>query len=474
MKKEIKQKLVFNGATFKKRADFKNLIFTQDAEFSNARFEDNVYFNKTEFKKEADFHESEYGRIACFYGTIFEKIPNFSSSVFFSGSKLNLINSTLSKPSYSFGDLKEKIEEKIKEKIPKPEDPNDKKEKRNLKREWLKKRDKNADDYRDSFRTLKNALLKDNNLLDAQEHHRLELYCKEIELSNAMEKTIPTDKHLESEIKGMNFNIRKFKEWIDGLHLAFYRNLCDHHTDLLKILNNLAILVALFALFALGLKEAASIIEPVNKMADLLYDVVVTQVFEFFKFKTILQENRVASRSVLYGLVLGIVLGAILFICSISKIVLEICKSQIFKEDIKNFLFKDLFLLLKLCFFCIVFLLGLGLIDVIPGLPMEKAIYIISFSSLFIILFIWLISLRSLLARYLIVLVAYAGFFYTLCNQPLFINPFIGGLFNGDKELPVIFQNPFFITLAIVYSFLMFLLLFSLQKTARKNSIVPS
>lgn len=70
---KIKQKLVFKGATFKKRADFKNLIFTQEANFSNARFEDNVYFNNSEFKKEADFHESEYGRVACFYEAEFEK-----------------------------------------------------------------------------------------------------------------------------------------------------------------------------------------------------------------------------------------------------------------------------------------------------------------------------------------------------------------------------------------------------------------
>ncbi|MEE6620391.1 hypothetical protein VWN47_10825, partial [Campylobacter jejuni] len=37
--------------------------------------------------------------------------------------------------------------------------------------------DKFANDFRDSFRTFKNALIKDNNLLDASNFHKYELYC---------------------------------------------------------------------------------------------------------------------------------------------------------------------------------------------------------------------------------------------------------------------------------------------------------
>nr|WP_251823435.1 hypothetical protein [Campylobacter jejuni] len=45
--------------------------------------------------------------------------------------------------------------------------------------------DKFANDFRDSFRTFKNALIKDNNLLDASNFHKYELYCKEIELKES-------------------------------------------------------------------------------------------------------------------------------------------------------------------------------------------------------------------------------------------------------------------------------------------------
>lgn len=47
----------------------------------------------------------------------------------------------------------------------------------------IKPIDKFANDFRDSFRTFKNALVKDNNLLDASNFHKCELYCKEIELN---------------------------------------------------------------------------------------------------------------------------------------------------------------------------------------------------------------------------------------------------------------------------------------------------
>lgn len=39
---------------------------------------------------------------------------------------------------------------------------------------------------------------------------------------------------------------------MDFLLLGFYRKLCDHHTDFLKVFNNLILLIALYALFVFG------------------------------------------------------------------------------------------------------------------------------------------------------------------------------------------------------------------------------
>lgn len=60
--------------------------------------------------------------------------------------------------------------------------------------------------------------------------------------------------------------------------------------------------------------------------------------------------------------------------------------------------------------------------------------------------------------------------YYIYGSNITILNPFIGKLIN-DK----IFSNdPLFIYLTFAYTILIFLVLFSLQKTARKNSIVPS
>ncbi|HDZ4990439.1 TPA: hypothetical protein RTG39_000641 [Campylobacter jejuni] len=39
---------------------------------------------------------------------------------------------------------------------------------------------------------------------------------------------------------------------MDFLLLGFYRKLCDHHTDFLKVFNNLILLIALYVLFVFG------------------------------------------------------------------------------------------------------------------------------------------------------------------------------------------------------------------------------
>ncbi len=82
--------------------------------------------------------------------------------------------------------------------------------------------------YRDLFRKLKSNRITHHNLIDASELHTQELYARELELKHKGKKTL--------------------KEKIDYWQLVFYRNLCEHHTDLLLNLKWLAITIGLFAL----------------------------------------------------------------------------------------------------------------------------------------------------------------------------------------------------------------------------------
>ncbi|HEB7570673.1 TPA: pentapeptide repeat-containing protein, partial [Campylobacter coli] len=157
---------------------------------------------------------------ACFYGVKFDKTPNFSQAIF--KGNLNVVNTNLN---FTFDNLEEKIKQEYgsykSQRIAKEAGviPN-------LYQE--KSLDKFANDFRDSFRNFKSTLIKDNNLLDASNFHKYELYCKELELKNKKDKTL--------------------KDRIDKWQLSFYRKLCDHHTDILQSLNSLILVIGIFVL----------------------------------------------------------------------------------------------------------------------------------------------------------------------------------------------------------------------------------
>ena len=90
---------------------------------------------------------------------------------------------------------------------------------------------------------------------------------------------------------------------------------------------------------------------------------------------------------------------------------------------------------------------------------------------LFIILYLWLVCLDSIFLRYIVVIVAYIVASVALGDNIAILNPLIGKLIADDKTMT---NDPLFATITLAYTILTLLVLFSLQKTARKNSIVPS
>ena len=195
---------------FENKVNFMNFVFGDKMRFKQCTFKDNVYFNNSIFKDSADFSQCEFEKTANFYGVEFKKVPNFSQTQF-KGS-LNVVNTNLD---FDFESLKEKIKQEHRQ-----QNTNSKKSLVHF-----------VNDFRDSFRGFKNALIKDNNLLDASEFHRCELYCKELELDSKENKTIK-DK------------VEKWQLWV-------YHKLCDHHTDLVLNLKWLVYTIALYV-FLLG------------------------------------------------------------------------------------------------------------------------------------------------------------------------------------------------------------------------------
>ncbi|EKJ5774959.1 pentapeptide repeat-containing protein [Campylobacter coli] len=230
-------KLVLQKELFEKSVNFERCVFLQDINFKDYTFNEitfntcifkgNAYFNNSNFTKGVDFHECEFEKTACFYGVKFDETPNFSQALF--KSNINIINSNLN---FDFTKLDKKI--------------------RLLSSQGEGKYDYEiANNFRDSFRNFKSTLIKDNNLLDASNFHKYELYCKEIELKNKKDKTL--------------------KDKIDKWQLFFYRKLCDHHTDLLLNLRWLVVVVGFFVsvLFALRYGDG-NLLQFFNKDNDLL------------------------------------------------------------------------------------------------------------------------------------------------------------------------------------------------------------
>ncbi|MBZ7935573.1 hypothetical protein H2279_02795 [Campylobacter sp. B0100352/1] len=80
--------------------------------------------------------------------------------------------------------------------------------------------------YRDLFRKLKSNRIAHHNQIDASELRTQELYARELELEHKKDKSL--------------------KEKIERWQLIFYKNLCEHHTDLLKAFHSFFIMLGIF------------------------------------------------------------------------------------------------------------------------------------------------------------------------------------------------------------------------------------
>ncbi|MCV3375837.1 pentapeptide repeat-containing protein [Campylobacter sp. IFREMER_LSEM_CL2151] len=390
---------------------FKNSIFTKKLFFSKIKFLENTNFSNCHFKDYADFHECEFEKTASFYGATFDKAPNFSQAIF-KGS-LNAVNTNLN---FTFDNLQEKIKQEY-------EDFNkNERDKKPL--------DKFANDFRDSFRVFKNALIKDNNLLDASNFHKYELYCKELELKNKKDKT--------------------FKDVVDKYQLFFYRKLCDHHTDLLKVFHNLLIIIMLFSVFSFALDK----FKQPSIENNAKYHIVQVDTNESYIFK---EYNKTTYN--IFGLNINKESGKLdefiksnfVYVLILLFIVLPILSFNIFTN-----------LYIFVSFFYVIF-------NFLDFVALYTHIAIISLFVFFVLKFILLDDKQEII-RKIIIGISYIVCIFALLAKPSLMLPVFGSFLEKDSNA----TYPLLLSLSVVYFILVALVIFSLQKTARKNSIVPS
>ncbi|EKP6124952.1 pentapeptide repeat-containing protein [Campylobacter jejuni] len=585
----------FSNCYFKNEVYFKNNDFKQVI-FRNSKFNDNVYFNNAHFKDYVDFHECEFEKTASFYGVRFEKAPNFSACYFKEPKAVNLINVDIDKldfrsaedyiqDNYQDGNYKNAI--KNNEKIQK-----DEKELYRIENEHKLRYAKNL---KDSFRVIKDVLINQNNTLEAQEWHKLELYAKEKELEIQLSKN--KNDNLKKESKNQVYNPKDYEKfnyskiipliifllkiighlsvnilifvelvlvapfftimfycvyvvffiykiltfilksfypldinkfiifwrikfnkikrklivsgrkmldftlWSDCVLLQVYRNTSNHHTNFLKILNFTILMISLYAFMGFVFSKTINFILSFNSVSIIIASYIILLVFA-------LMLVNVKKQLYQYGVIL------IFMLCGAFTISMILFLSS---EYISIF-----------CF--LIYFLGV---------------------LIFYLFFICKIKLFIFLVRFF----AYMIFIATIITKPQFINPFTG-VFSSDKlyesqfekslndlnasaivNLASILQNDFNLHLkdqnisftelnsakaliiankenllklndanlnitkevlgekytellkiinqdkitentikstGVLYSIILLLCIFSLQKTARKNSIVPS
>lgn len=209
----FEQELDFSKAKFQKNASFKEAKFKRNISFSNTRFIDELYFNKAIFYSYADFHEAKFEKTVCFYGASFKKVPNFSSCYFKEPRAINFIGVDINKLDFkAIGDYIEQNykDDKFKEEVSKI--PNTKNADK-LKEIEQDHRLRSAKNVKDSFRAVKDVLIEQNNILEAQEWHKRELYAKEQELRIILEIQdgikITEDAGLKGDVKLQKIEIKK-------------------------------------------------------------------------------------------------------------------------------------------------------------------------------------------------------------------------------------------------------------------------
>ncbi|EAL9827334.1 pentapeptide repeat-containing protein [Campylobacter jejuni] len=214
----IKGTFTFDFCEIKEKVNFMNFEFENKVSFKMSKFKDNVYFNNSHFKDYVDFHECEFEKIACFYGVKFYKTPNFSACYFKEPKAVNLINVDIDK--LDFKSVEKYIEDNYQDESYKNEH-----------------KLRYAKNLKDSFRVIKDVLITQNNTLEAQEWHKLELYAKEKELEIQLSKN--KNDNLKKESKNQVYNPKDYEKFN-------YSKIIPLIIFLLKIIGHLSVNILIF------------------------------------------------------------------------------------------------------------------------------------------------------------------------------------------------------------------------------------
>ncbi|EDD2697351.1 hypothetical protein THM46_001547, partial [Campylobacter jejuni] len=464
---------------------------TTKLNFSNTHFKDNVYFNNSEFYSYADFHECEFDDIACFYGVKFHKIPNFSACYFKEQKAVNLINVDIDK--LDFKSVEKYIEDNYQdETCENKQEITEEQRNNNCKLKCAKH-------LKDSFRVIKDVLITQNNTLEAQEWHKLELYAKEKE------------NHINLSVKDREKNADIFKNiliWFNCVLLNVYRNTSDHHNDFLKILNFTVGMIVLYGVFIFFCQAC---IEPYSKFFNELKSSVIFIIIGILVFLCCImfyfnRKKSIFAKSIFFIIAMVFIVlylvtyfyktneyKTILYLVMCYILSIYICY---FFFNIKNIIFNIVFKFMLYLVFLFFLINSSQLINPFTGVFSSGKLYESQFEkSLNDLNASAIVNLASILQNDFNLHLKDQNISFTELNSAKAliiankenllklndVNSNITKEVLGEKYtelLKIINQDKItentIKSTSVLYSIILLLCIFSLQKTARKNSIVPS
>ncbi|HEB7566860.1 TPA: hypothetical protein RZI64_001552 [Campylobacter coli] len=486
-KNKFKNRCYFVDSNF----GYKDKDNTTKLNFSNTHFKDNVYFNNSEFYSYADFHECEFDDIACFYGVKFHKIPNFSACYFKEQKAVNLINVDIDK--LDFKSVEKYIEDNYQdETCENKQEITEEQRNNNCKLKCAKH-------LKDSFRVIKDVLITQNNTLEAQEWHKLELYAKEKE------------NHINLSVKDREKNADIFKNiliWFNCVLLNVYRNTSDHHNDFLKILNFTVGMIVLYGVFIFFCQAC---IEPYSKFFNELKWSVIFIIIGILVFLCCImfyfnRKKSIFAKSIFFIIAMVFIVlylvtyfyktneyKTILYLVMCYILSIYICY---FFFNIKNIIFNIVFKFMLYLVFLFFLINSSQLINPFTGVFSSGKLYESQFEkSLNDLNTSAIINLASILQNDFNLHLKDQNISFTELNSAKALivankenllklnvaNLNIAKEVLGEKYTELlktinqdeITENTIKST-SVLYSIILLLCIFSLQKTARKNSIVPS
>lgn len=220
----FKKQITFDNNTFKNILKFLNCSFENELEIKNCIFENSCIINNSVLNKGADFSNTSFKGLVSLYNSEFLEVPNFLSSILEKVTNINLVDVEISQ---------DKLDNFLKDKD--CCNIND-----------IKK-------YKENYRIFKDNLLKNNNNIEASKYKILELLTIEKELDYKMKN--------KSQIQA--------KEIFDLLFLKLNRITSDHHTDFLKILLFTLSVIGGYFIINFGLSFDEKIISSIYSLVDL-------------------------------------------------------------------------------------------------------------------------------------------------------------------------------------------------------------